>query len=148
MRTGCLDGEAITQETPMDEDATKVSNEEFRMMLQLETSLLGWLRTSLSLMGFGFVIARFGLFLREIAVAGQMHVRPHTWLTAMNTFTGTGLIVLGIVVLLIAVRNHVQTVDRLRRGELAMPSRWSLSVILSLILCGLGMGIAIYLALV
>ena len=29
-----------------------------------------------------------------------------------------------------------------------MPSRWSLSVIVSLILAGLGMGIAIYLALV
>ena len=89
----------------MDEKARKVSDEEFRMLLQLETSLLGWLRTSLSLMGFGFVIARFGLFLREIAVAGQLHVGPHNWLTAVNTFTGTGLIVLGIVVLLIATRN-------------------------------------------
>jgi putative membrane protein len=135
-------------EVAMDEKERKLSNEEFRMLLQLETSLLGWLRTSLSLMGFGFVIARFGLFLREIAVAGQMHIHPHTWMTAVNTFTGTGLIVLGIVVLLIATRNHQKTVDRLMRGELAMPSRWSLSVILSLILSGLGMGIAIYLALV
>lgn len=132
----------------MDENPRKVSNEEFRMLLQLETSLLGWLRTSLSLMGFGFVIARFGLFLREIAVAGQMHVHPHTWLTAMNTFTGTGLIVLGIVVMLISVRNHLQTVDRLMLGDLAMPPRWSLGVILSLILSALGMGTAIYLALV
>jgi putative membrane protein len=132
----------------MDEEPRRVSNEEFRMLLQLETSLLGWLRTSLSLMGFGFVIARFGFFLREIAVAGQMHVSPHTWLTAVNTYTGAGLIVLGIVVLLIAVRNHQQTVDHLMRGELVMPPRWSLSVILSVILAALGMGIAIYLALV
>ena len=35
----------------------KVTAEEFRMVLQLETSLLVWLRTSLALMGFGFVIA-------------------------------------------------------------------------------------------
>jgi putative membrane protein len=135
-------------DAPINNEPRKVTDEEFRMLLQLETSLLGWLRTSLALMGFGFVIARFGLFLREIAIAGQMHVHPHNWLTAVNTFTGTGLIVLGIVVLLIAVRNHQQTVDRLRRGELAMPPRWSLSVVLSLILAGLGMGIAIYLALV
>ena len=112
----------------------KPSNEEFRMMLQLETSLLAWLRTSLSLMGFGFVIARFGLFLREIALANQLVVRPHPWLAELNTGTGTGLILLGIVVLLIAVYNHQQTVGRLQRGELAMPSRWSLSVIVSLIL--------------
>lgn len=132
----------------MDDPTGKINDEQFRMLLQLETSLLNWLRTSLALMGFGFVIARFGLFLREIAIAGQMHVHPHSWLPAANTFTGTGLIVLGIVVLLLAVRNHQQTVDRLMRGELAMPSRWSLSVVLSLILAALGMGIAIYLALV
>ena len=53
------------------DEPRKVSNEDFKMLLQLETSLLGWLRTSLSLMGFGFVIARFGLFLREIAAAEQ-----------------------------------------------------------------------------
>jgi putative membrane protein len=126
----------------------KVSNEEYRMLLQLETSLMGWLRTSLSLMGFGFVIARFGLFLREIANANQINVHPHPWLTTVNTFTGTGLIVLGIVVLLIAVRNHQQTVARLHRGELVLPSRWSLSVIVCLLLTALGMGLAIYLALV
>ncbi len=130
----------------MGEEARKVTDEEYRMLLQLETSLLGWLRTSLSLMGFGFVIARFGLFLREIAATGQLQLRPHPWLARLNTFTGTGLIVLGVTILLIATRNHQQTVDRLMRGELAMPSRWSLSVVLSLILAGLGMGVAIYLA--
>jgi putative membrane protein len=127
---------------------TKVSNEEYRMLLQLETSLLGWLRTSLSLMGFGFVIARFGLFLREIAQANQLIVHPYPWITQINTFTGTGLIVLGIVVLLLSVRNHQQTVERLHRGELVLPSRWSLSVIVCLLLAGLGMGLAIYLAMV
>jgi putative membrane protein len=99
-------------------------------------------------MGFGFVIARFGLFLREIAQANQLAVHPPPWLTQVNTFTGTGLIVLGIVVLLIAVRNHQRTMERLHRGELAFPPRWSLSVIVSLLLAALGMGLAIYLALV
>jgi hypothetical protein len=39
-------------------------------------------------------------------------------------------------------------VDRLRRGELVLPSRWSLSVIISLLLAALGMGLVIFLALV
>jgi putative membrane protein len=128
--------------------APKVSNEEYRMLLQLEMSLLVWLRTSLALMGFGFVIARFGIFLREIAQASQVTLHPHAWLTHVNTFTGTGLIVLGIVVLLVAVWNHQQTVERLHRGELVLPSRWSASVIVSLLLAALGMGLAFYLALV
>jgi putative membrane protein len=128
--------------------APHVSNDEYRMFLQLETSLLVWLRTSLALMGFGFVIARFGLFLREIAQANQVNVQEHPWLTQANILSGTGLIVLGMVVLLIAIWNHQQCLDRLHRGELALPSRWSLSVIVSLLLAALGTGLAIYLALV
>ena len=124
----------------------KVSNEEYRMILQLETSLLGWLRTSLSLMGFGFVIARFGLFLRELAQANDLTVHSHPWLTHVNTWTGTSLIVLGIIVMLISVRNHQLALDQLHRGELALPSRWSLSVIVSLIVAAMGISLAIYLA--
>jgi putative membrane protein len=135
-------------ENLMVEEPRKITSEEYRLFLQLETSLLAWLRTSLSLMGLGFVIARFGLFLREVAALGQLHVHTHNWLPVANTFTGTSLIVLGIVVMLINVHNHQKAVDSLVRGELAMPSRWSLSVILSLILTGLGLGVAIYLALV
>jgi putative membrane protein len=136
-------------EYAMNKEPRKISNDEYRMLLQLETSLLIWLRTSLALMGFGFVIARFGLFLREIARSTQLRLSaPQPWLTAVNTYTGTGLMVLGVVVMLLAVRNHQQSVERLHRGELVLPSRWSLSVIISLLLAALGMGLAVYLALV
>ena len=131
---------------PEENETRNASNEEFKLVLQLETSLLGWLRTSLALMGFGFVIARFGLFLREIALASQVNVHSHPWLANVNTATGTGLILLGIAVMLISVRNHQYTLGQIERGELRLPSRWSLSVILCLILCGLGMGMAIYLS--
>jgi putative membrane protein len=131
-----------------EEGERNATNEAFRMMLQLETSLLGWLRTSLALMGFGFVIARFGLFLREVANAVQLGVQPHPWMGKVNTATGTGLIFLGVVVMLIATHNHQRTVGQLERGELKLPSRWSLSVVICLILCALGMGIAIYLSFV
>src|SRR5258708_5370728 len=95
----------------------KLSSDEYRMFIQLETSLLVWLRTSLGLMGFGFVIARFGLFLREIALANQLAVHSSPWLVGMNTATGTGLIVLGVIVLLLAVANHHRAVQCLHHGE-------------------------------
>jgi putative membrane protein len=124
------------------------TNEEYRMVLQLETSLLVWLRTSLALMGFGFVVARFGLFLREVAAAVQVGVNAHPWLGTANTATGIGLIVLGVAVMALAVRNHQQSMDQLMRGELRFPARWSLGVVLALAVCALGVGIAVYLSFV
>lgn len=44
--------------------------EDPRVRLAGERTLLAWIRTGLAMMGFGFVIARFGLFLRETAAAG------------------------------------------------------------------------------
>ncbi|MGA9968262.1 MAG: DUF202 domain-containing protein [Terriglobales bacterium] len=36
--------------------------------LAAERTFLAWIRTGLALMGFGFVVARFGLFLQQIQV--------------------------------------------------------------------------------
>jgi putative membrane protein len=126
----------------------KLTAEEYKLRLQLETSLLVWLRTGLALMGFGFVIARFGLFLREVTAAAQVGVQHHPWLGAANTGVGVGLILLGVAVMLLATLHHQQRVAELERGELHLPSRWSLGVVLCLALCALGMGLAGYLALV
>lgn len=41
--------------------------------LAAERTFLAWIRTGLALMGFGFVVARFGLFLRE--AQGFIHLR-------------------------------------------------------------------------
>src|SRR6204780_1272039 len=37
--------------------------------LAAERTMLAWIRTGLALMGFGFVVARFGLFLHELEAA-------------------------------------------------------------------------------
>ena len=38
-----------------------------RVHFAAERTFLAWIRTGLALMGFGFVVARFGLFLKEVA---------------------------------------------------------------------------------
>ncbi len=52
--------------------------EDPRVRFAAERTLLAWMRTGLALMGLGFVVARFGLFLREIAAAGHVTVQGQT----------------------------------------------------------------------
>ena len=37
-----------------------------------ERTMLAWLRTGISMMGFGFGIAKFGLYLREVVAGGHL----------------------------------------------------------------------------
>jgi putative membrane protein len=127
-------------EKPRDLDAM------IRMRLQLETSLLGLLRTGLALMGFGFVLARFGFFLRQLAMVGQIQVHTPNWLGSANSWIGTGLILLGVTVLLVSAYTHRSMVIRLERGDLGMPGRWSIGMVLCMILAAVGMAMAVYLS--
>jgi putative membrane protein len=126
-------------EKPRDLDAM------IRMRLQLETALLGLLRTGLALMGFGFVLARFGFFLRQLAAVEQIQVRTPTWLANLNTWTGTSLILLGVTVLVVSAYTHRNMVIQLERGDLGMPGRWSIGMVLCMILAAVGMAMAVYL---
>jgi putative membrane protein len=84
-----------------------------RIYFAAERTFLAWLRTGLALMGFGFVVARFGLFLREMAFAtGRTDAAPGS-----SRWFGVGLIVLGIAMTATAFANHVATVRRMNRGE-------------------------------
>ena len=131
---------------PESDTKTNVSSaESFRLRIQVETLLLVWVRTSLSLMAFGFVTARFGLFPRQIASVGEVRVVDHPRLALANTLAGTVMIVLGVVMLLVSIVGHLRTVDRLQRGEMPTAGRWSLGVVLSACLAVVGTGMAIYL---
>ncbi len=109
-----------------------------------ERTLLAWIRTGLAMMGFGFVVARFGLFLREIAAVGNL---PHPPQTAISLWIGTALVLLGVSMCLIAARQHYRFLMRLDRGLPYQAPHWSLSIAVAVILSGIGVAMAIYLVL-
>jgi len=113
-----------------------------RVYLALERTLLAWVRTGLAMMGFGFVVARFGLFLGSLA-AGQ-EVLPGQQ-GGLSRWFGTALILLGVAVHLLAGWQHTKSVSRLERGEILRPTQLSPGVILSALLAFLGLAMATYL---
>ena len=50
-----------------------------RVRFAAERTLLAWVRTGVALMGFGFVVARFGLFLRELAAQSGREPLSSGW---------------------------------------------------------------------
>jgi putative membrane protein len=117
--------------------------EDPRVRFAAERTLLAYVRTGLALMGFGFVVARFGLFLREIAAAGQGPLLPRSF--GASLVIGTGLVALGILVTVLAAREHARVVREIDRGEAYSPPRWSLATAVAWMLATIGAGMMIYL---
>lgn len=113
-----------------------------RVALAEERTLLAWLRTGVALMGFGFVVARFGVFLRELALMHPDEVAGRS--SGVSVWFGSGLVVCGVAVNLIAAAQHVRRLRALERGEL-FRLRSTFGVVVSLLLAAIGLGMAVYL---
>jgi uncharacterized protein (DUF302 family)/uncharacterized membrane protein YidH (DUF202 family) len=93
-------------------------------------------------MGFGFVVARFGLFLQALQIGPSNNpARPY----GPSFWFGTALILLGVMVNIVCARNHIHLVQELNRGSPAFNRPSSLAVAVAVILAVLGLAMAIYL---
>jgi putative membrane protein len=114
-----------------------------RVFFAAERTFLAWIRTGLALMGFGFVVARFGLFLREIAaVQGGPPPSP-----GFSRWFGIGFIVLGVLLTAGALATHIATVRRLNRGQPFVGRPTWLGVALAVLLVIVGLLMTAYLVL-
>jgi putative membrane protein len=114
-----------------------------------ERTLLAWIRTGLAMMGFGFVVARFGLFLRELAVTHAQAAGAATPAPPVNQsvslWVGTGLVLAGVAATLMAACAHVRYVRRLERGETPPTTAWSLALVIACVLAALGLAVTAHL---
>ena len=110
--------------------------------LAAERTLLAWIRTGLAMMGFGFVVARFGLFLQQIqTMQTSSSEQPY----GLSLWFGTALIVVGVIVNVFAGWHHIRLVRAFDRGEIS-PSRPSIqAVAVAFFLALVGLAMAIYL---
>jgi putative membrane protein len=90
-----------------------------RVYFAAERTMLAWLRTGIAVMAFGFVVARFGLFLRLLRVpsgAGPSH--------GLSPYLGAALVALGVVATAagaIQYRHFVRQLSPTQRPASASP---------------------------
>ena len=110
-----------------------------RVYFAAERTFLAWLRTGITVMAFGFVVARFGLFLRLLRAQGG---EPASG-SGLSPYLGALLVVLGAIATGAGTRRYQEFCRRLSPNEL--PSRhaevlpmmlgWAL-VVLGVVLVG------------
>jgi putative membrane protein len=107
-----------------------------RIYFAAERTLLAWVRTGLTLVGMGFVVARFGLFLRIIRNA------PDASPSTTSTFIGVGLIVWGSIAIGVAAWQHARFWHGLGKSYQTRVAtmRWSVVFALLVALTGLALG--------
>src|SRR5277367_6796930 len=126
----------------MAEPMEDTSKSDPRNYFAAERTFLAWIRTGLALMGFGFVVARFGLFLQELQlVAPNLRTKSY----GFSLWTGTAFIGIGVLVNVISALQHVRLVRRMNEGLAVGDRPSSLGIAVALVLAIMGLAMAIFL---
>jgi putative membrane protein len=108
-----------------------------RVYFAAERTLLAWLRTGITIMAFGFVVARFGLFLRLL----RMEDGQAAGGSGLSPYLGAFLVVLGAVATGAGTRRYQEFCARLDRSALPSPHAEVLPIVLGWALVVLGAGL-------
>lgn len=114
--------------------------ETIRMHQANERTMLAWVRTGVAFMAFGFAIARFGLFLRQIGALNADLVHPPRSLE--SGWLGVVFVALGVAANVTATVRYARTRAAIERGDVGAPA--SLGVYLlggATVLIGLAMAL-------
>jgi putative membrane protein len=117
---------------------------ELRDYLAEERTFLAWIRTGVSLMGFGFVVARFGILGNMSYMPQQLPAaQPHE----LSVWLGAVLIAIGAIVNLFSARRFMRLVGELNRDRFADRSLSKQGAMVACFLALLGIAMTIYMTL-
>jgi putative membrane protein len=104
-----------------------------RIYFAAERTLLAWVRTGIAVMAFGFIVARFGLFLSLLPSAGE-----HFYPSRLSPFIGAALVVIGGAAIAAGTLEYRRYCDGLRPEDLPSPHASRLPQTLAWLIVALG----------
>lgn len=90
----------------------KATPQDPRIYLAGERTILAWIRTGIALMGFGFIVARFGVF----GESGNHQAAETSNQPTFSLWIGSAFVVIGIATSIIAPIRHQQRIAALEKG--------------------------------
>lgn len=97
-----------------------------RVYFAAERTLLAWLRTGITIMAFGFVIARFGLFLRLLQAQGGQFVTH-----GLSPYIGASLVALGVAATAAGAIEYQRFCRTIPKADMPSASSFRFVVVLS-----------------
>jgi putative membrane protein len=113
-----------------------------REHLANQRTLLAWIRTAIALMGLGFVVARFALFLRGLAGAEGVTMPAAT--PGFSSWIGVVLVLTGVLAGVLGAVRYFRVRDQIERGDFEPDALYEIAVLGVLVLAGVAL--TIYLA--
>ncbi len=101
-----------------------------------ERTFLAWLRTCIAIIGLGFVVARFGLFLREFGITVKGGTLTDISSHYASSFLGVALVLIGIAFAIYALRNYLHTNHAIETGTYMPKNSIIYSSVVGLVIFG------------
>ena len=117
-----------------------------RVFFAAERTLLAWVRTGLTIMAFGFVVARFGLFLRLLATQQGQGMPEAELHNRLSNGVGIALVLIGVACMVLGAVQHRSYVATLPPADIPRSHAPVYPILLCAVLAALGIALAIYLA--
>jgi putative membrane protein len=101
-------------------DDEEDSSERLQQYLANQRTFLSWVRTSIALIGLGFAIERFSIFLQQFRLIADPHTTANAASATAHQYSalvGIGMIVVGTSLIIFALKNYLGSNKTIASGR-------------------------------